>query len=241
MSGNGLKIKIPIILGLVALLGLLVVACVPSDLQASIKATQADVTSIKANVDKLSKKVDDLSKMTMDPEITMAERDIKEHVVRGRADFIGFQEDFNKLSKSNAGFITAVTGVPAKKDASGAAIPAKPGFIQNINTKLDQLIGVPGKAAVPEKKDPVTEVVTKAVPAVPAKPGIVDGINAKLDALVGIPGKAAIPEKKDAKTGKVTPAKPAVPPVPGVMDELKDIKARLDKIEKSIMPAPAVP
>ena len=236
--------KIPIILGLVAVLGLLVVACVPSDLQDSIKSTQADVRAIKADIAALKGdaggKLDKV--LAGDSDINQAERDIKEHVVRGRADFIAFNDVFDALNKRDATFVTAITGVPAKKDPNtGATIPAKPGLAQNIDAKLDQVIGIPAVAAVPEKTDPATDKVIPGKAAIPRKLGLFDDVNGKLDMLVGKPGVAAVPESKDAKTGKVTPAKPAVPPTPGsiekIQNDLTDVKARLAAIEAKVAPA----
>ncbi len=239
--------KVMALFGVVLLLGLVAAACVPTDVQDAIRATQADVKSVKADIAALkgdaSGKLDKV--LAGDSDINQAERDTKEHVVRGRADFIAFNDNFDKMSKSLSGSMTTIVGIPAKKDAkTGATTPAKPGLVQNIDGKLDQLIGIPAKAAVAAKEDPKTGKAIAAIPGVPAKPGLLDDVNAKLDKLVGITAKPAVPAKTD-KAGKVVaPAQPAVPAKPGVVDDimtqLKDIRERLAKIESAAAtPTPA--
>lgn len=238
--------KLMVLSGVVLLLAVIAAACVPGELQDAIRATQADVTAIKTDVAAMKKdaapKLDKI--LAGDSDINQAERDIKEHVVRGRADFIAFNDNFDKMNKSFSSNITTLVGTPAKKAKDGSVTPAKPGIVQNIDTKLDRLVGVAGKPATPAKEDPKTGKPIAAKPAVPAKPGLIDDVNAKLDKLVGTPEKPAVAAKLDKKTGKVvSPAQPAVPAKPGAIDDvmaqLKDIKERLAKIEQSAAPAPA--
>lgn len=230
------------------MLGVVAAACVPSDVQDAIRATQADVKSVKADI--VALKGDSGAKLDKvlggDSDINQAERDIKEHVVRGRADFIAFNDNFDKMNKSLSSNMTTLVGIPSKKDAkTGTTTPAKPGLAQNIDTKLDKLVGIPAKPAVPAKEDAKTGKTLPAIPAVPAKPGLIDDVNAKLDKLVGTPAKPEVAAKLDKKTGKVvSPAQPAVPAKPGAIDDLmaqlKDIKQRLDKIESAAAtPTPA--
>lgn len=243
--------KIMVLSGVVLMLVLLAAACIPGELQDSIRATQSDVQALKANVDKINKQVEALDKYARDPEITMSERDIKEHVVRGRADFIAFEANFNKLNKSASTSLTSLVGTPAKKDAkTGTSVPAKPGLVQTVDTKLDRLLGTPGKPATPAGEDPKTGKPIAAKPAIPAKPGLIDEVNAKLEKLVGTESKPAIAAKLDKKTGKVvTPAKPAIPAKPGAIDDIRkdiaDIKAFIagmaSAIEQAAKPAPSTP
>lgn len=224
--------------GLILLLGIAAVACVPSDLQQSIKDTQSQVNALKTQVDKLGGDPAKLDKVLGgDSDITQAERNITEHVVRGRADFIAFQENYNNFSKSASANLQTLVGTPASKTAA-----AKPGIAQNMDAKLDKLVGIPGKPAIPAKEDQKTGMTTPAKAAVPAIPGLIDGVNAKLDKLVGIPGQLAVAAKLD-KAGKVTtPAKAVVPAIPGAIDDvvtqLKDMNLRLDRIEKALATAP---
>lgn len=237
--------KLMALFGVVLLLAVVAAACVPGELQDAIRATQSDVSSIKAEVAAMKKdaapKLDKI--LGGDSDINQAERDIKEHVVRGRADFIAFNDQFSKLDKAMSKNMSTLVGTP-QKVAKGVTTPAKPGIIQGIDGKLDKLVGTPAKPAKPAKEDPKTGKMSKALPAVPAKPGLLDDVNAKLDKLVGTPEKPAVAAKLDKKTGKVVaPAQPAVPAKPGAIDDiaaqLKDIKDRLAKIEQAAAPAPA--
>lgn len=196
--------RIALLFTVIMLLGLVAAACVPSDLQNAITSTQTDVQALRSEVKALNTQIANVSK-SMGPVIDEQapsgwERDMKEHIVRGRADFIAYNDSFNSFSKSVSGNLAALAGSPASKTA-----PAKPGIAQNIDGKLDKLVGIAAKPAVPAKTDPKTGKVSKAIAAVPAVPGLIEKSNADImKELAAIKAKLDSIEKSLAATPATT-------------------------------------
>ncbi len=101
-------------------------------------------------------------------------------------------------------------------------------FKKTLDGKMSQILGVPGKKGQQDKPD------------IPAKPGIVESELAKLrDTLAGTLAKKGAEGKPDI------PAKPGLlagrSDIDNLTKALSDIKAQLERIEKSLGTSPAVP